>query len=236
MMPNWTHNKIICKKEIAEKLLTQIEDTYILDFNKLIPMPNELNLTSGRIEDYSVVYYYKNISDEEKLKVKRILENSKDDFYGNFWNKYKDDINKVINGIINTSEIQNCYDLEDKEIKEKYTNIYDLGKQYIDNIKEYNFSTWYDWRIENWGTKWNVEEEVSVIDTGNNELEILFDTAWDLPEKIMLKFSEFCKNGELHWEYQNEGEYVCHILKKENNEIVEYAINYENNYDEDLEI
>ena len=152
-MPNWTHNKIICKKEIAEKLLTQMEDTYILDFNKLIPMPNELNLTSGRIEDYSVAYYYKKISDEEKLKVKRILENSKDDFYGNFWNKYKDDINKVINGIINTSEIQNCYDLEDKDIKEKYTNIYDLGKQYIDNIKEYNFSTWYDWRIENWGNK-----------------------------------------------------------------------------------
>ena len=87
-MPNWTHNKIICKKELAEKLLTQVEDTYILDFNKLIPMPNELNLTSGRIEDYSVAYYYKNISDDEKLKVKRILENSKDDFYGNFWNKY----------------------------------------------------------------------------------------------------------------------------------------------------
>ena len=44
VMPNWTRNKIICKKSIAEKLLTPVEDTYILDFNKLIPMPSELNL------------------------------------------------------------------------------------------------------------------------------------------------------------------------------------------------
>lgn len=51
VMPNWTHNKIICKKSITEKLLTPVEDTYVLDFNKLIPMPNELDLTCGAIED-----------------------------------------------------------------------------------------------------------------------------------------------------------------------------------------
>lgn len=68
-----------------------------------------------------------------------------------------------------------------------------ISNKYIDNIEKYKFSTWYDWRIENWGTKWNVDDEVSVIDTGNNEYEILFDTAWDLPNKIMLKFSNFVK-------------------------------------------
>lgn len=43
-MPNWTHNKIICKKSIAEKLLTSFKDAYVLDFNKLIPMSSKLNL------------------------------------------------------------------------------------------------------------------------------------------------------------------------------------------------
>ena len=49
VMPNWTHNKIICKKTIAEKLLTSFEGTYILDFNKLIPMPSELNLANSNM-------------------------------------------------------------------------------------------------------------------------------------------------------------------------------------------
>lgn len=49
VMPNWTHNKIICKKSITGKLLTPVEDTYVLDFNKLIPMPNELDLTCGEL-------------------------------------------------------------------------------------------------------------------------------------------------------------------------------------------
>ncbi len=236
VMPNWTHNRIICKKEIAEKLLTPFEDTYVLDFNKLIPMPSELNLTSGRIENYSIAYYYKSISDEEKIKVKKLLEESKLDFYGNFWNKYKDDINKVISGSITTSELNNCYNLEENSIKEKYTNLYDLGKQYVDNIKNYKFSNWYDWRIENWGTKWNVDDEVSVIDNGNNEYEILFDTAWNLPDKIMLEFSKFCKNGELHWEYKNEDEDEYHNLKKENNKIVDYVVGYEKDYTDDYDM
>ena len=47
---------------------------------------------------------------------------------------------------------------------------------------------------------------IVVIDNENNEYEILFDTAWNLPDKIMLEFSKFCKNGELHWEYKNEDE------------------------------
>ena len=37
VMPNWTHNKIICKKSIAEKLLTPVEDTYVLDFKTIKP-------------------------------------------------------------------------------------------------------------------------------------------------------------------------------------------------------
>ena len=235
-MPNWTYNKIICKKSLAEKLLTPFEDSYVLDFNKLIPMPSELNLTSGRIENYSVAYYYKNISDEEKIKVKKLLENSKLDFYGNFWNKYKDDISKVLSESITISELNSFYDLEDNEIKEKYANLFDLGKQYVDNIKNYKFSNWYDWRIENWGTKWNVNDEVSIIDNGNNEYEILFNTAWALPDKIMLEFSKFCKNGELHWEYCNEDYDGDHLITKENNKLIDNVISYESNYSDDLDL
>lgn len=43
-IPNWTTNKIICKKELGDKLLTKTDEGYSLDFNKLIPMPKELKI------------------------------------------------------------------------------------------------------------------------------------------------------------------------------------------------
>ena len=43
---------------------------------------------------------------------------------------------------------------------------------------------WYDWRIQNWGTKWDCYE----VDIDDSELEygfeVTFDTAWSPPEEI----------------------------------------------------
>ena len=52
----------------------------------------------------------------------------------------------------------------------------------------------------------------------------------------MINFSNFCKNGELHWEYQNEVEDEYHTLKKENNKIVAYVTEYEQDYTDDYEV
>ena len=48
-MPNWTENTVIAKKELIDRFLTKDKESgdYFFDFNKLIPMPEELNLTSG---------------------------------------------------------------------------------------------------------------------------------------------------------------------------------------------
>lgn len=237
VMPNWTHNKIICKKSIAEKLLTPVEDTYVLDFNKLIPMPNELDLTCGTIEDMSVACYYYSLDSNERKKVKDLLFNTKTDFYHNYWNKYSNDINRLLNGSLNINEISNNYDSSDDKMKEKYSNIYDLGKRYVDNIKDYGFPNWYDWRIENWGTKWNVDDEVSVIDIDEDNYEIRFDTAWSLPYGIMLKFSELCNDNEFHWEFQNEDFDGYHTLSKENGKIIDNVTGYDEEYtNDDIEI
>ena len=53
-MPNWTYNRIKCKKELGDKLLTINEGNYSLDFNKLIPMPEDLKLDAGTIENKSI--------------------------------------------------------------------------------------------------------------------------------------------------------------------------------------
>ena len=76
-MPNWTYSRIKCKKELGNKLLTINEDNYSLDFNKLIPMPKDLKLDAGTIENKSISCYYLSLSDEDKFKLMKLLKNKK---------------------------------------------------------------------------------------------------------------------------------------------------------------
>ena len=45
---------------------------------------------------------------------------------------------------------------------------------------------WYNWRLQNWGTKWDCYE----VDIDDSELEygfeVTFDTAWSPPEELSL--------------------------------------------------
>ena len=45
---------------------------------------------------------------------------------------------------------------------------------------------WYDWSIENWGTKWNA---LDFEDTGNNNI-ISFQTAWSFPFPVILAIKD----------------------------------------------
>ena len=42
---------------------------------------------------------------------------------------------------------------------------------------------WYDWRLQNWDTKWDAFD-VEVVDPDPENLEIQFNTAWSPPEAI----------------------------------------------------
>lgn len=47
---------------------------------------------------------------------------------------------------------------------------------------------WHGWRVENWGTKWDVVDVEDV--SGENNLIYKFDTAWAPPLEIMQALSE----------------------------------------------
>lgn len=51
-------------------------------------------------------------------------------------------------------------------------------------IQKYGYDNWYDWNIENWGTKWNAYD----IKIFQNTIE--FQTAWSTPEPVIQKLSE----------------------------------------------
>ena len=60
-------------------------------------------------------------------------------------------------------------------------------------------SGWYDWCVENWGTKWDIKYEYLEVED-DDTLIVKFDTAWSPPDKV---FDAMHKQG-----YDFEAYYV----------------------------
>ncbi len=57
-------------------------------------------------------------------------------------------------------------------------------QRYAINVALYGFPTWYEWRLENWGTKWDAYE-ISVIHRSDRAIHIAFQTAWSTPQAVI---------------------------------------------------
>lgn len=76
-----------------------------------------------------------------------------------------------------------------KELEETQSPV---SKQNKKLIEKYGTDNWYDWRINNWGTKWDTSSvSYDVFDT---EFYVDFDTAWSPPvlwlEKVIQDYPE----------------------------------------------
>ncbi len=63
---------------------------------------------------------------------------------------------------------------------------------------------WYDWRLQNWDTKWDAYDVV-VTDDDPDQLEIEFNTAWSPPEAICHELREQYPDVSISWFYDEPG-------------------------------
>lgn len=173
-MPNYITNRLIIKadNQVVKKVLEFLKGepnengspTYI-DFNKIVPMPDALNIEHGNLGEIGMEY---------------ILASS--DRYGFSGRKYEDSKRRFLN-------------MNEERKKETL----ELGKMYLLNIVFFGYPTWYDWRIENWGTKWNASD--LKFENGN---EVWFTTANSSVEGLMIKLSEKFPDIEFEYTYADE--------------------------------
>ena len=64
---------------------------------------------------------------------------------------------------------------------------------------------WYEWNINEWGTKWDVEIDELEYDDENGAIIGSFQSAWSPPTEAMRQYQE--KNSDVHIEliYEEEG-------------------------------
>jgi hypothetical protein len=73
--------------------------------------------------------------------------------------------------------------------------------------KLYGTDNWYDWRRENWGTKWDIHDAIleiqgNKVDDNEREIVYSFDSAWMGPDQAILALSE--QYPMLHIEHYEE--------------------------------
>ena len=64
---------------------------------------------------------------------------------------------------------------------------------------------WYNWRVQNWGTKWDcytLEIDDSDLPHG---FEVTFETAWSPPEEVCSAIREQYPNVSISWFYDEPG-------------------------------
>ena len=72
---------------------------------------------------------------------------------------------------------------------------------------------WYDWRLQNWGTKWDCYE-VDINEESEHGFTVTFDTAWSPPEEIKYAIRDRYENDDLSmsWFYDEPGMEVAGYL------------------------
>ena len=63
---------------------------------------------------------------------------------------------------------------------------------------------WYDWRLQNWDTKWDAYE-VSIDDDDPDQLEVSFQTAWCPPDAVCHAMREQYPDLSVSWFYDEPG-------------------------------
>lgn len=183
-MPNHVRNVVKFEQldegktvsELLQEIHGENDDQYI-SFDKIVPMPEELNINAGTKANISAIAY-------------RVMNGEKTlpalDF--SLLHAYSDDAG---------------YKLSNQEVVQKLidegTVDLDLGKTVLENVKKYGYTDWWYWRISNWGTKWDAYDQYKV-----DENTIAFNTAWSGPTPVMDKLAKDNTNMRIDHKYADE--------------------------------
>ena len=222
-MPNHVTNRLTIHAEgkRLEEILDAIKSDEAgrgsIDFNKLIPMPESLNIESGTTTDRAIEIYLTalnpqmpSISGVQKIKA---------DIFSN-----------LVKGL-NSAKPYQTYrtDLSKEDIKNStrynaLANQISLGRTAVNNYLMHGSIDWYDWAVKNWGTKWNAYGfDDFEIDPKGNTLSFL--TAWDSVPEVLTVLSERFPDVNLSYKYADE-DIGCNVgeMTFQNGDVIEEYI------------
>jgi hypothetical protein len=166
-MPNHVRHRLtlVNASEAEIKKFNELfhKDGDFISLNKIIPMPESLQIESGSRSSRAEEII--NSADPDKALADYLAEMREKRHYTD----------------------EDCQEFKEFVGKVKY------------NLDNYGFPTWYDWSIQNWGTKWDTYDGYSLGDTS-----CCFFTAWSTPSPAMVALSKMLPDCEIEVEYADE--------------------------------
>jgi len=105
---------------------------------------------------------------------------------------------------------------DDEDQKQK-----DLVAQEEVNVAKHGYANWYDYCVNEWGTKWDVGGDDMLTEDGPNALRMNFDSAWAPPIAAMEKFQDQgFKVKLIYWE---SGMCFCGIFDENGDDYMDYT-------------
>lgn len=97
---------------------------------------------------------------------------------------------------------ERCLVKKDDEMVLSFEKIVPIPDDLPESTKE-GLPNWYAWRLNNWGTKWEIMES-EVLDDKPKIFKIYFITAWGPPEPIIKRIQEMFPYMAIIGEYWEE--------------------------------
>jgi hypothetical protein len=178
-MPNHITN--ILRIEASEELTAQIKsdiksvdeegETRHIDFNKILPMPESLNITSGSTTSNGIAILQYRAGDDTAIR----------GIMGYAWGK----------------EFATPEDIIEHMLVRGSANLEEAQKA-LDNERLYGCRDWYGWSTSNWGTKWNAYstndtdvDEVSFETAWSNPYPVIIALSAKYPEAVFhMRFAD----------------------------------------------
>ena len=156
-MPNHIAGKLVLTGDdnIIDEMLKDIKideasfDIGSLDCNKIIPMPDSLNMEDGTFTDRSINAYLCAIN-PNAIKFPQHEKLTEYEFQSLC--KYVFDYYIKFHRLCTVNAQCNAWLMELKDAERDM--LIENGKRYVDNIVKYGFPTWYEWKCMYWGSKW----------------------------------------------------------------------------------
>lgn len=155
-MPNWCYQKLAVTG--PEASITEFKARFMpggkLSLNAIVPMPEALNITHGSHGEWGYKALY---GDWESLARYPAFSSAPQTSRAAFLEWLRSSPGE----------------------REAKDSILRDGEAFHSNMVNYGHRTWYSWRVEHWGTKWEIgDNDQEILADESSAVELSFTTAW----------------------------------------------------------
>lgn len=200
-MPNWVQNRLTIygqETEIEKCLLFCKSEDSDFDFNKIVPMPETLDITVARDSVQAAAYVYSLLSEEKQKEISGVLKTTttmEAVCFPRVEKTWFEAINDCLKDIDVWNQKINSWKPGASDIECGAETFEEYGRIVLNNILNYGYAGWYTWRCDHWGTKWTANHVV--IDrssqTGHGQepqATVYCQTACSCPAQIVYALSK----------------------------------------------